>query len=53
MLVPKTLIMFKLKPMKPLTSKFMKLMSTSLNLIHWLQRYDNYCSRVAAILDFA
>ena len=40
-----TLIMFKLRPMKPLTSKYVKLMLTSLNLIHWLQRYANYCSR--------
>ena len=39
--------------MKPLDSKYMKLMLTSLILIHWLQSYDNYCSRVAAILDFA
>ena len=48
-----TLIMFKLRPMKPLTSKYVKLMLTSLYLIHWLQRYANYCSRVVAILDFA
>ena len=48
-----SLIMFKLRLMKPLTSKYVKLMLTSLNLIHWLQRYDNYCSQVAAILDFA
>ena len=31
------------RPMKPLTSKYMKLMLTSLNLIHCLQNYDNYC----------
>ena len=48
-----TLISHKPRQMKPLTSKYIKLTLTSLNLIHWLQSYDNYCSQVAAILDFA